>query len=272
MSVRRRPLHWAAALSLVAAAGVTAARQPLAPPDLVLVNGHVLTVDRTFSMAEAVAVTGERITAVGSSADVRRLAGPATRTIDLAGRTLIPGLMDNHLHSAGGGPGVDLARARTLADVYAAIAARVKATPSGGLVVSNSDWHEAQLTEQKTGWSADEIASRVTHRIITHGKDGATITTPGEDPIHVPVAEVSALVDPTGVGDAFRAGFLSGLVVGLDHRRCAEIGSVLAAHVIETVGTQEYELSKATFVQRLEAAYGPESARAIEPVLRVRRP
>ena len=132
--------------------------------------------------------------------------------------------------------------------------------------------YEAQLTEQKTGWSADEIASRVTHRIITHGKDGATITTPGEDPIHVPVAEVSALVDPTGVGDAFRAGFLSGLVVGLDHRRCAEIGAVLAAHVIETVGTQEYELSKATFVQRLEAAYGPESARAIEPVLRVRRP
>ena len=166
MSVRKRSVHWAAALSLVAAAGVTAARQPAAPPDLVLVNGHVLTVDRTFSTAEAVAVTGERISAVGSSADVRRLAGPATRTIDLAGRTLIPGLMDNHLHSAGGGPGVDLSRARSLADVYAALAARVKTTPAGGLVVSNSDWHEAQLAEKRLPQRADLDRVAPNHAVV----------------------------------------------------------------------------------------------------------
>lgn len=166
MIVTRHAWRWAAALSLVAAAGVTAARQPQAPPDLVLVNGHVLTVDRTFSTAEAVAVTGERITAVGSSADVRRLAGPATRTIDLAGRTLIPGLMDNHLHSAGGGPGVDLSRARSLADVDAAIAARVKATPAGGLVVSNSDWHEAQLAEQRLPLRADLDRVAQNHAVV----------------------------------------------------------------------------------------------------------
>ena len=51
--------------------------------------------------------------------------------------------------------------------------------------------------------------------------------------------------DPTGVGDAFRAGFLTGLAWGLDHRRCAEVGSMLATYVIETVGTQEYELGRA---------------------------
>ncbi len=132
--------------------------------------------------------------------------------------------------------------------------------------------YEAELMGEKTGWSAADIASRVGHRVTTKGKDGVTITSPGQPPIHVDVAHVSALVDPTGVGDAFRAGFLSGLVSRLDHRRSAEIGSVLAAHVIETVGTQEYELSKARFLQRLGEAYGPESVRDIAPVLRCPRP
>ena len=73
--------------------------------------------------------------------------------------------------------------------------------------------------------------------------------------------------DPTGVGDAFRAGFLTGLAWGLDHRRCAEVGSMLATYVIETVGTQEYELGRARFLQRLAEAYGAESAAEIEPHL-----
>ncbi|MBK6887547.1 MAG: carbohydrate kinase family protein [Tetrasphaera sp.] len=132
--------------------------------------------------------------------------------------------------------------------------------------------YEARLTEQKTGWSTDDIAARVTHRVTTHGKDGVTIESPGVDPIHVGVARVARLADPTGVGDAFRAGFLAGLAAGLDHRRCAEMGSVLAAHVIETVGTQEYELSKAAFLDRLTEAYGADSAHDIGPHLRCPRP
>jgi predicted amidohydrolase YtcJ len=129
---------------------IAAAAQPAtAPPDLVLHTGKVLTVDRAFTVAEAVAVTGERITAVGTSARIRALAGADTRQIDLGGRTLVPGLMDNHLHSAGGGPGVDLSRARSLDDVYAALTARVSQTPAADVVVSNSDWHEAQLREKR---------------------------------------------------------------------------------------------------------------------------
>lgn len=155
------------AMSFIAALGAaTAARQAAAPPDLLLLNGHVLTVDRTFSTAEAVAVSGERITAVGPTAELKRLAGPSTRTIDLGGRTLIPGLMDNHLHSAGGGPGVDLSRARSLADVSAAIAARVKTTPAGGLVVSNSDWHEAQLAEERLPLRADLDRVAPAHPVV----------------------------------------------------------------------------------------------------------
>ena len=61
----------------------------------------------------------------------------------------IPGPTDNHLHGAGGGPGVDLSRARSLDDVLGAIRQRVGKTPSGEVIVSNSDWHEAQLKEQR---------------------------------------------------------------------------------------------------------------------------
>ena len=85
-----------------------------------LFNGRIITVDGAFSIAEAVAVAGDRIVAVGTTAEVRATAGPTARQVDLRGRAVIPGLMDNHLHSAGGGPGVDLSRARSLDDADAA--------------------------------------------------------------------------------------------------------------------------------------------------------
>ena len=149
----------------VAAWSASTAAQPPAP-DLVFYNGTVITVDRTFSVAEAVAVTGDRITAVGASARIRALAGSATALIDLRGRALVPGLMDNHLHSAGGGPGVDLSRARSLADVSAALAARVRQTPTGDVIVSNSDWHEAQLREKRLPLRDDLDAVAPHHPVV----------------------------------------------------------------------------------------------------------
>src|SRR5688572_32117927 len=68
-------------------------------PDTILVNGKVVTVDAAFSIQEALAVRDGRIIAVGRSADIRKLAGTGTRTIDLRGRTVIPGLIDSHLHA-----------------------------------------------------------------------------------------------------------------------------------------------------------------------------
>lgn len=128
-------------------------QRPLLPrppaPDLVLFNGKVISVDRGFTIHQAVAIIGDRILAVGNDDQMRAVAGPATRMIDLEGRSVIPGLMDNHLHGAGGGAGVDLSRARTLADVEAALRARVAASAPGEVIVSNSDWHEAQLKEQR---------------------------------------------------------------------------------------------------------------------------
>ena len=128
------------------------AQGPLPPApaaDLVLVNGTVITVDRGFSIAEGVAIAGDRILTTGNEDQLRNLTGPRTRVVDLKGNTVIPGLMDNHLHGAGGGSGVDLSRARSLADVAAALTTRVKTAQPGEVIVSNSDWHEAQLTEQR---------------------------------------------------------------------------------------------------------------------------
>ncbi|QBF46201.1 carbohydrate kinase family protein [Janibacter limosus] len=121
--------------------------------------------------------------------------------------------------------------------------------------------YESHLTEQKTGWSQDEINSRVTHRVTTLGKDGVRITGKGlDEPVVVGVAREVTKADPTGVGDAFRAGFLTGVTEGLPLRESAELGSMLATYVIETVGTQEYELGTARFFERLAEAYGQESA------------
>jgi adenosine kinase len=78
--------------------------------------------------------------------------------------------------------------------------------------------------------------------------------------VRVPVVPAHAVVDPTGVGDAFRAGFLAGLAWGLSHERCAQVGSLLATHVLETVGTQEYRLEPRGALARFAEVYGDEAA------------
>ena len=132
--------------------------------------------------------------------------------------------------------------------------------------------YEAALTEQKTGWSREHIAERVQTRVITKGKDGALITTRGEQPIEVTVAHELRKADPTGVGDAFRAGFLTGLACGLGHERSAQIGSMLATYVVETVGTQEYELGRRRFLERFTEGYGALACAEIEPHVTCPRP
>ena len=116
-------------------------------PDAIYYNARVVTVDDQFSYAQAIAITGDRFSFVGTTESTRRLAGPNTRQIDLRGMTVIPGLTDNHLHNAGGGPGVDLSRTRTIDDAIKAVGNRVRRAEPGEVVISNSDWHEAQLKE-----------------------------------------------------------------------------------------------------------------------------
>lgn len=126
--------------------------------------------------------------------------------------------------------------------------------------------YEAALTEQKTGWTAAEVLARVGVRVTTLGKNGAKVETAAVGEVaRVGVPAERGLADPTGVGDAFRAGFLAGLVWDVPLERCAQLGSMLATYVIETVGTQEYEISAADFVARYREAYGEAAAAEVEP-------
>ena len=141
-----------------------------AVPDVIYYNARVVTVDDQFSYAQAVAIAGDRFSAVGTNEAVRRLAGPNTRQVDLRGMTVVPGLTDNHLHTAGGGPGVDLSRTRTVDEVLNAIAGRVRSAEPGEVVVSNNDWHEAQLKEQRLPLRRDlDRAAPMTPVVILRG-------------------------------------------------------------------------------------------------------
>jgi len=127
--------------------------------------------------------------------------------------------------------------------------------------------YEAALIEQKTGWDAEEILRRVDTRVTTLGAQGVRITRlredGGVDALEVPAPKEERKVDPTGVGDAFRAGFLAGLSWGVSRERAAQLGCMLATLVIETVGTQEYDLRRGHFLDRFSVAYGAEAAQDV---------
>ena len=134
-----------------------------------------------------------------------------------------------------------------------------------------SNEYESSLIEHKTGWTSDEVLARVGVRVTTLGKNGARIEVAGQPTIEVPTPPEEVKADPTGVGDAFRAGFLSGLTWGLSHERCAQIGSLLATYVIETVGTQEYDLAQQHFLTRFTATYGEDAAAEVAGKIRCAR-
>ncbi|MFI0407200.1 carbohydrate kinase family protein [Actinomadura sp. 3N508] len=123
-----------------------------------------------------------------------------------------------------------------------------------------SNEYEKALAEEKTGWSGEEILDRVGIRITTLGAKGVVIDRKGEEGLHVPSVPVENVVDPTGVGDAFRAGFLSALAWELPLERAAQVGHTIAAHALESAGPQEYSLARQSFLDRFAAAYGSAAA------------
>lgn len=127
--------------------------------------------------------------------------------------------------------------------------------------------YEKALAEQKTGWSDDEILERVGTRVTTLGSKGARLDVKGEPSIHVPAASVGEVVDPTGVGDSFRAGFLAAHSWGLSLERAAQVGNATAVHCLEVNGPQEYVLTPKSLLERIETSYGKEAADEVRPHL-----
>ena len=127
--------------------------------------------------------------------------------------------------------------------------------------------YEKSLLESKTGFSEADIQAQVGVRITTLGSKGVEIVGRDVERVHVPVAKERAKADPTGVGDAFRAGFLTARDWGLSWERSAQVGSLLATMVLETVGTQEYVVAKDEFSARLADSYGDDCAADVLPHL-----
>ena len=123
--------------------------------------------------------------------------------------------------------------------------------------------YELALMLQKTGWSDAELFDQVQVRVVTLGSKGARIEEHGKPTITVGAPAEIAKVDPTGVGDSFRSGFLAGLSWGLSHERCAQLGSMIATFCLETKGTQEYFFDREQFMQRFEEAYGAVAAKEV---------
>ena len=120
--------------------------------------------------------------------------------------------------------------------------------------------YEKELLESKTGLSDAAVLDRVGLRITTLGADGVRVTGRDIDPIEVPVAAGVQMVDPTGVGDGFRAGFFTARGWGLPIERACQVGCLVAALVLETAGAQEYEVRPDVLIKRLADSYGDDCA------------
>ena len=119
------------------------------------------------------------------------------------------------------------------------------------VAVNDYEW---QMIQQKTGWTESDVTQQVEALIVTRGAEGSVIHTKG-GPITIPCAKPKAVVDPTGCGDAYRAGLIHGLLHGLDWPTTGRIASLMGAIKIEHLGTQNHTFTAAEFQQRLATAF-----------------
>jgi adenosine kinase len=127
--------------------------------------------------------------------------------------------------------------------------------------------YEWDLMLSKTGWTEADVMAQVDLRVTTLGPKGVDVVQPDGTSIHVGVVPETSQTDPTGVGDAFRAGFLTGRSAGLSLERSAQLGSLVAVLVLESTGTQEWDWDHEVAKTRLAGAYGEEAAAEIAAVL-----
>jgi adenosine kinase len=142
----------------------------------------------------------------------------------------------------------------------------IKRLVAGAALLFTNEY-EAALIHQKTGWTEGQVLAKVGLRVTTMGANGVRVERSGEEPIEVKVPPERSRRDPTGVGDAFRAGFLAASAWGVGLTRAAEVGAMLATLVVETIGTQEYDLQEGRFLTRFAEFYGHDAASEIRPHL-----
>ncbi len=173
---RRHRIFFCPSLFLLAASVLLSAAEP---PDLILRNAKVVTVDARFSLAQAVAVRGDKIVAVGSNADLAKLAGPQTRIQDLQGRMVIPGLMDSHTHPSGASMyefDHPMPEMESIADVLAYIRSRASTAPEGQWITL-SQVFITRLKEQRYPTRAELDAAAPKHPVAFQTGPDASVNT-----------------------------------------------------------------------------------------------
>ncbi len=129
-----------------------------------------------------------------------------------------------------------------------------EAAQGAAMLVIND--YEHAVFENKTGKKGQAIFDLVDMVVVTLGGEGSKILRPGSE-IRIPAAEISGLIDPTGAGDAFRSGFIAGLMSGHELEVCGRMGSVTSAYVVERNGTQSHAYSRQDFERRYAESFGP---------------
>jgi predicted amidohydrolase YtcJ len=167
-------------LGLFAAAAAPPARAQ--SPDVALVNGKILTLDERGSVAEALAVRDGKIVAVGRSADIRALAGPTTRMVDVGGRTVIPGLIDSHMHAIRAAlfyaTEVNWIGTRSIPEAMARIAAAAREAKPGQWIIVAGGWTEQQFAERRRPTQAELVAAAPDHPVYIQSFYSAILLSP----------------------------------------------------------------------------------------------
>jgi predicted amidohydrolase YtcJ len=155
--------------AFLAIAALSAQQSGLPPADMLLVNGRIVTADAQGSTHAALAIRGDRITGIGTVEEVRRLAGPSTRTIDLQGRTVIPGLIDSHMHAIRAALSfsteVHWIGARSIAEALQRLREGAARRPAGSWLIVAGGWTERQFAERRRPTQAEVTAAAPNHRI-----------------------------------------------------------------------------------------------------------
>src|SRR5579871_418100 len=171
---------------LVAVPRITRAQNP----DMILINGKILTVDRNFSVREALAIRNGKIAAVGTNAEIRKQAGPQTREIDLQGRTVIPGLIDSHIHAIRAGQTftteVNWVGTHSIAEATGRIhEASLEKKPGSWIVVAGG-WQPEQFEERRRPTQADLVAAAPNNPVyIQHDYNWEVMTPAGFDAMNI---------------------------------------------------------------------------------------
>ena len=185
--LHRRPTFPAALILFVPAllltAGCASQTQTVSPADLVLTNGRLVTVEESQPEAQAIAVTGDRIVAVGSSGDIRQYVGPATKVVDVSGQLIVPGFVEGHGHFTGVGAAqlnLNLMNARSWDEIVTMVAEAVK-TAKPGQWIRGRGWHQEKWTATPTpnveGFPTHASLDRVSPEnpvVLTHASGHAS--------------------------------------------------------------------------------------------------